>query len=261
MKTEDAIKKVEALKKSLAQMKDHTIYTPEYKKWNRDGEVALENIFGTKTRHIRDFRNVEFGAEVPPDDYNYDWQEAFNYGSMEMLSLLDSFIEEINEYGIETAEQNISTDLGAIQNIKLITDRFHVVARQLRDRYSDRETLKIKDEYDVQDLFHSLLKLFFEDVREEEWTPSYAGSASRVDFLLKTEQIVVEIKKTREGLKSRKVGEELLFDSMRYQAHPNCNQLICFVYDPEGIIGNPRGIENDLTQELNGFPISVYISP
>ena len=135
------------------------------------------------------------------------------------------------------------------------------MARQLRSRHSDRETLEIEDEYDVQDLFHGLLKLFFDDVRAEEYTPSYAGAASRVDFLLKSEQIIIEIKKTRKGLSAKEVGEQLIIDSQRYQAHPDCNQLICFVYDPEGRVANPRGIESDLTREINDVPISVFITP
>ncbi|MAP22159.1 MAG: hypothetical protein CL582_14605 [Alteromonadaceae bacterium] len=145
--------------------------------------------------------------------------------------------------------------------MKLIISRFHQVARQLRARYSDRATIEIEDEYDVQDLFHGLLKIFFDDLRAEEYTPSYAGSASRVDFLLKQEQIVIEIKKTRKNLGAKEVGEQLIVDSQRYQSHPNCGQLICFVYDPEGRIANPRGIENDLTQEINGVPVSVFITP
>ena len=39
--------------------------------------------------------------------------------------------------------------------------------------------------------------LYFDDIRAEEWTPSYAGKCARVDFLLKNEKIVIEVKKTR----------------------------------------------------------------
>jgi REase_DpnII-MboI len=64
-------------------------------------------------------------------------------------------------------------------------------------------------EYDVQDLLHALLHLYCDDIRTEEWTPSYAGASSRMDFLLKKEKIVVEVKKTRQGLDAREVGEQL----------------------------------------------------
>ena len=75
--------------------------------------------------------------------------------------------------------------------------RFHLVAKQLRDRHDARNTLDIEDEYDVQDLLHSLLRIFFDDIRPEEYTPSYAGKSSRMDFLLKGYDTVIEVKMTR----------------------------------------------------------------
>lgn len=73
--------------------------------------------------------------------------------------------------------------------------RFYKIARQLRNRHDNRQTLSIEDEYDVQDLLHALLHLYFNDIRPEEWTPSYAGKSARVDFLLKNEKTVIEVKK------------------------------------------------------------------
>lgn len=75
-----------------------------------------------------------------------------------------------------------------------ICSRFHLVAKQLRTGHADRDSLIVADEYDVQDLLHALLRVHFDDIRPEEWTPSHAGSSSRVDFLLKEEQIIVEVK-------------------------------------------------------------------
>jgi hypothetical protein len=90
--------------------------------------------------------------------------------------------------------------------VRLICSRFHLVAKQLRERREDRPTLELKDEYDVQDLLHSLLRLHFDDIRPEEWTPSYAGNASRMDFLLKREQIVVEAKMARAKLGAKEIA-------------------------------------------------------
>lgn len=138
--------------------------------------------------------------------------------------------------------------------------KFHAVARQLRNRHQNRETLRITDEYDVQDLLHALLRLYFEDIRPEEWVPSYAGKASRVDFLLKNEKVIIEVKKTRDHLEDKEIGDQLIIDIERYQAHPDCDRLICFVYDPEGRIGNPVGLKNDLENRHNGF-LNIYIEP
>jgi hypothetical protein len=131
-----------------------------------------------------------------------------------------------------------------------------VIARQLTRRHDNRETLEIRDEYDVQDLLHALLRLHFDDVRPEEWTPSYAGGASRMDFLLKNEKLVVETKMTRSGLGDKQVGEQLIVDVVRYKEHPDCNTLICFIYDPDAHIRNPRGLEADL-KKLSSSELQV----
>jgi hypothetical protein len=187
--------------------------------------------------------------------------KPYQSGINSAITVLKSFIDEINNFGFESSSANEITESSAIDKVQLLINRFHQVARQLQARHGDRKTIEIGDEYDVQDLFHALLKLYFDDIRPEEYTPSYAGSASRVDFLLKDEQIIIEIKKTRNSLKAKEVGEQLIIDTQKYQAHPDCKTLICFVYDPEGKIANPRGIEKDLSKDFNGLPVSVFITP
>lgn len=142
-----------------------------------------------------------------------------------------------------------------------IVVKFHAVAVQLRSRHAERETLDINDEYDVQDLMHALLRLYFDDVRPEEWVPSYAGASSRTDFLLPQIDTVIEIKKTRAGLNAKSVGEQLIIDIARYKKHPQCRRLVCFVYDPEGRIANPSGIESDLNSGDHGIEVRVSILP
>ena len=145
--------------------------------------------------------------------------------------------------------------------LERLCSRFHLVARQLRSRHSNRDTLHVEDEYDVQDLLHALLILEHDDIRPEEWTPSYAGGSSRRDFLLKLEQTVIEAKKTRSGLGARELGEQLMVDTQKYKQHPDCRTLVCFVYDPEGPSADPRGIENDLSGDKDGLTVRVIIAP
>lgn len=148
-----------------------------------------------------------------------------------------------------------------IEALFRLGERFHLVAKQLRARREDRPTLDVTDEYDVQDLFHALLRIPFEDVRPEEWTPSYAGGASRMDFLLPEIEAVVEIKKSRQGLNAKELGEQLIIDIAKYKRHPNCRTLFCFVYDPDGRIANPRGIESDLNANQDDMTVRVLIAP
>jgi hypothetical protein len=149
-----------------------------------------------------------------------------------------------------------------VKAVLAICDRFHVIARQLLHRRENRATLGIKDEYDVQDLLHALLRLYFDDVRPEEWTPSYGGGSSRMDFLLKGHEIVVESKMTRKGLTAKEVSEQLIIDAARYRQHAECKTLTCLVYDPEGFVKNPRGIERDLAKlSGNGLEMICVITP
>lgn len=152
-----------------------------------------------------------------------------------------------------------SKDAAAL--VEQICRHFHQCAHQLLTRHAKRETLKIKDEYDVQDLLHALLKLHFDDVRPEEWTPSYAGSSSRMDFLLKRERVVVETKMTRKNLGQKEVAKELTEDTAWYRNHPDCNALVCFIYDPNHLCTNPVALEADVPQNSPGFPVTVVVGP
>jgi hypothetical protein len=114
--------------------------------------------------------------------------------------------------------------------------------------------------YDVQDLLHALLKIDFDDVRPEEWTPSYAGKSSRTDFLLKNEKIVVETKKTRNVSSAKSIGDELIIDIARYREHPDCAMLVSFIY-PDGYVQNPEGLKSDLEKGSDSLTVRVIIAP
>lgn len=263
MKRERAIQKFRDQIDQAGSLKSVRRYGTDFKKWQRDTEIAIEKIFGEKTRHINDFQSISYSlgafSSATPDS---EFQQAYVRGLDRAQAILQSFIDEIEEYGFEEeSDETSTTKMTDLTLIEHICNRFNLVARQLRSRYSDRPTLEVEDEYDVQDLFHALLKLHFDDVRPEEYSPSYAGSSSRIDFLLKDQGIVVEIKKTRKNLDAKKVGEELIIDMKRYQNHPFCDTLVCFVYDPEGRIANPRGLENDLNDDQDEFKVIVFVKP
>jgi hypothetical protein len=121
--------------------------------------------------------------------------------------------------------------------------------------------VQVNDEYDVQYILHALLRGLFADVRAEEVSPSYAGASSRLDFLLKDEQVVIETKMASASLKDKQIGEQLIVDIERYQTHPDCKSLICFVYDPENCIRNPVGMENDLRRKSEKLDVIVFVVP
>lgn len=149
----------------------------------------------------------------------------------------------------------------AIEIIERLARNFHLVARKLSQRYNQRPPLEIQDEYDVQDVFYALLTPFFEDIRPEEVAPSYAGGHARIDFLIKAEQIVIEIKKTRPSLKVRELRDQLIVDKELYRTHPHCRTFIAFIYDPDGYIENSIGFERDLSSTSDDVRVKVIVAP
>lgn len=168
---------------------------------------------------------------------------ALLYGTLK-ASVMDSLLSLIDERWQATRSQK-----DALELVTVICRRFHRMAQQLRTRHDNRVGLKIADEYDVQDLLHAILLLFFDDVREETWTPNYAGNSSRTDFVLWKESVVIEAKMTRKNHKQKDIANELIIDKERYGADSRCKTLVCFVYDPAGLCVNPIALENDLSQD------------
>jgi len=139
--------------------------------------------------------------------------------------------------------------------------RFHSVVKQLQKRQREREPFIVKDEYDVQDLLHGLLQIYFEDIRPEEYCPSYAGTSARIDFYLKTEQITIEAKMASKKHLKKQIAKELILDKEYYRKKPGVRVLYCLVYDPDEVIANPRGFESDLYEKRDNFEAKVFVVP
>jgi hypothetical protein len=212
---------------------------------------SCEELVRWYSKNIKDILENEYV-------YNKDTHRA----NITLISEITKYLKD-NKQEFEKemilSKKGVGNSINRITNIINVLNKFHLVVKQLRERHESRETLDVSDEYDVQDLLHSLLYIYCDDIRDEEWTPSYAGKCSRQDFLLKNEKIVIETKKTRKGLGAKELTDELIIDIDRYRAHPDCKTLICFVYDPEERIKNPRGIENDLTRENDKLKVIVII--
>src|SRR5207253_41699 len=159
-------------------------------------------------------------------------------------ALLQACIGQLQRQSMYATGQavRILSEADALSIVRLLCNRLHAVAVQLQGQ--KRQALQINDSYDVQDLLNALLRLHFDDVRAEKPTPSFGGNGSRTDFLLKNQQIVVEAKMTRTMVADKEVCFELMEDAAHYRHHSNCKKLVCLVYDPPGLIRDPRGVES-----------------
>jgi hypothetical protein len=168
-----------------------------FRRWRHEAESIVEvgrsrgfDIPGEFNSSRRQYLALWMGAST------HDDVKALRADLNDSLLELEFIVEQYRKYGASsiavTGDQ--VTALDPAVSLERICNRIPLVIRQLRDRHDGRSTLKVDDDYDLQDILHGLLHLFFDDVRPEEHTPSYAGKATRMDFLLKNESIVIEAK-------------------------------------------------------------------
>lgn len=211
-----------------------------YARWLALATRYLESTFPTDT-DITEFRRIAFdGDEVPVEKHN------------RLIAILESLVQYP-----PAAPKHSSESI-----IKLICTKINKFDTQIKRRHGDRPTLVMCDEYDLQDAIHAILRIFFDDVRAEDYIPSYAGGNSRVDFFLPNESLILETKYTRANLRDKEVGEELIIDIARYKSSGKGNHLICLVYDKNSHIVNPAALKRDIEQQSDSqFRVSVFISP
>lgn len=219
--------------------------------------------YGAEFAELRTER-IEAGRREVADSSEYADHDFIS----EPLTWADATRQELDELLAEVlriAEGDAATTANVAANpldkIANLFNRFHRFAIQLRRRHGDRNTIQIGDEYDVQDVMHALLRLEFDDVRDEEYTPSYAGGSTRIDFVLPQQRVAIEVKMTRTTLKDAQVGTELIADAARYASHPDVDTLICFVYDPSALLKNPDGLQADLEKLPASVNIQIFIRP
>jgi len=251
----------EKINQLIVEANKYTFQTNWYSAQN--GTYSKAGIeMQTWIAEVEDFLLSNYGKDSSPwrvferfnrNNLDGNYESTFNDEKSIIISALKSCLRIL--------PKGNSSELNKDLQLANLFDKFHSIVKQLLNRYNGRNTLDINDEYDVQDLLHSLLKLYFSDIRAEEWTPSYAGGSSRMDFLLKEEKIVIEVKKTRKGLGDKELGKQLIEDKEKYKVHPDCKKLICFTYDPEGRIVNPKGIQNDLNNQEPEFEVEIIIKP
>jgi hypothetical protein len=144
-----------------------------------------------------------------------------------------------------------------------ICERFHRAIIHLSHRRKGRPVIDFADEYDVQDVFGTVLKCSYDDVRDEEWTPSYAGKAAKIDFVIADTRTATELKRARPR---QEIAEELIVDIARYAKRDSVDNLVCFIYDPDGLfLRDAAQIEKDLSgrrsHDNNSLDVTVLVRP
>jgi len=161
--------------KQLRQQRRGSI---DFDKWWTRSKSIISNLFGENSPQLKDFCQISYSLSYfssgTPDS---SFQKAYVDGLDTAEAQLEALIAEVETFW--EAETIVKHTEYPLAKLSLILNRFHSVARQLRIRHGKRGTIEIKDEYDVQDLLHALLKPC------SSWfhsTSSTTSSSSRLCF-------------------------------------------------------------------------------
>ncbi|MNX87245.1 putative nucleotide-binding protein containing TIR-like domain protein [compost metagenome] len=104
MKKAEAIFRIQSQVSKVAELKKQERYSKAFEKWKRDTEIALAYIFGEDSRHVKEFLDIRYSlmiATTSTPDYAFD--EAFIDGLDRAVAILNSMLDEIQEYWNEDA--------------------------------------------------------------------------------------------------------------------------------------------------------------
>lgn len=123
----------------------------------------------------------------------------------------------------------------ALARLENLLRRLPAVIRELRVRHDNQLGFRVSGVRDVEDLVRALLPILSEDIRPESRTPSYSAG-TRTDFLLAAERIALTVKCAGPQLRGPALAEQLQEDVAYYQRWGSRPTLVCFIYDPEGLL-------------------------
>lgn len=251
---------IEALQQQISKieiLKTKRRFSPEFNGWKNKTCMIIEGLYGKESTQYKSFDDVSYSFGFASSlMHDHEFEERFKKGLDTAKEIINSIIENFELF------ENFNEDIAdphkrALDILENIFNKFSVLVQIHQKRHGNRKHIEFEDEYDVQDFLHIFLAEHFDDVRDEETMPSYAGSSARADFFLKKEKIVIELKMTRKSLTRKDVRDELIIDKTLYKAHPDFEHIVCFIYDPIRVISNKNGFIEDLEQDSQNFRVFV----
>jgi hypothetical protein len=123
---------------------------------------------------------------------------------------------------------------------------FSDCVRYLNTRRSSGALLKLENEAAVQDALYLMLRPWITDLVPENPTDRVANRFSIKDFISKSSHVVIEAKYVRSADHGRVIARELNDDIETYRYNANCDDIVFFIYDPDGLIPDAGALERHL---------------
>ena len=147
-----------------------------------------------------------------------------------------------------------------VELVMQLCRRLPATARVLANRDRKKPPFEIEDEYDVQDLLHSVLRAFLKSaVVEEPLGKVGAVRSGRADLAIEDLGTIVEVKYARGPRDQVRLVEEFAQDVQLYVKWPHLQYFIYYVYN-SGDLRDPEALERlSGDREVEGKRFRVFV--
>jgi len=215
--------------------------------------------------HLSDYRAllIDMKTQLEAATAHFDDEDGPPYLVALTSGQIDKTLAAV-DYVISKQIDPATTDpVNADLNLLVrLARRFHESVLALRKHPHNGHVVEIKDEWDCQYLFKSILAAYFVHFNDEEWNPSVASISARCEFYIPSLRAMVELKYVRKAGDVKKVKTQLAEDFVDYGNNPDVDHLICLIYDPTHALEKPVAVQRDLSGPRQGLArVDVVVSP
>ena len=148
--------------------------------------------------------------------------------------------------------------------IRIILNNFSNSVQKIMSRRKGHSPYELKDEYDVQDILYVIIKSVFPSLIDEDSIAKTGAKNSRIDFILREENILIEVKMIKAN-DTNEINfiEQLKIDFESYHECPWLKKLFCFVYDPyrkTKDVNNFYRLNGDREKQTHKYNIEIIVA-
>lgn len=168
-----------------------------------------------------------------------------NAGTNVTLATILDGVENLRAEEDQKRRTVAENDVG-IGSVLAALNSFTDIVRYLNTRRSAGAVLDLTNEASVQDALYLMLRPWILDLVPENPTDKVANRFSIKDFVSKENRFVIEAKFVRSADHGKSLVKEVNDDIETYRYHAYCDDLVFFIYDPEGYIPDAAAMERHL---------------
>lgn len=204
------------------------------------------------------------------DDTFNDWvQETDRKTDFQMSIIPGPLVEDldrsINKVMAELESKNIKTYFAGKNWDEISESIIGIIEKAFikPSKYSKRaqnfsyDTIKLKDEYDFQNLIHLLLRPIFPSIEPENLVITIDGSKKNADFGILDNGVIIEAKFIKDTSSKSAIIKTLRGLADFYKYNPNVKSLIFFVlYNPDVVLDEVN-LNDRFSRAYDPVPIHV----